>query len=254
MKEHLSILPPHFKGKEAVEHVVEHQVEGLLDTAESHGTETPGHISAAADAARETAMVLILLWLLLSHLSMPLEKMLLWLAIFGFGWLVWKMGRSAWLGWSRLERLHRVVAEERWEIEHHRQQERSELAALYAAKGFHGQLLEDVIDVLMSDSDRLLRVMLEEELGLSLESQEHPLKQSFGAGIGTFCALAVCGLLILLMPSFGLLIGSLLVMGASGAITAYYEKNQMIPAVIWNASIGILAYSCAYFLFELVQG
>ncbi len=33
----------------------------------------------------------------------------------------------------------------------------------------------------MADDNRLLRVMLEEELGLTLEAYEHPLKQAFGA-------------------------------------------------------------------------
>ncbi len=92
------------------------------------------------------------------------------------------MGRSAWLGWSRLERLHRILAQEKWEIEHNREQEREELGVLYAAKGFEGKLLEDVLDVLMADGDRLLKVMVEEELGLTLESQVHPLKQGLGAG------------------------------------------------------------------------
>ena len=32
----------------------------------------------------------------------------------------------------------------------------------------------------MADGDRLLRVMLEEELGFSLEVYDHPLKQALG--------------------------------------------------------------------------
>lgn len=247
-------LPPHFKGKEAVEHVIEHQVEGLLSSAEIHGAETPGHISAAADAARETAVVLLLCGLLFSQLLLPTSEIVIWLGIFSCGWLVWKMGRSAWLGWARLERLHRIVAEERWEIEHHRAQEREELAALYAAKGFQGKLLEEVLDVLMADQDRLLRIMLEEELGLSLETQEHPLKQSLGAGLGTLLAAVVCLSLFLLFPPLGLVIGSFITLGTAGAISAFYEKNQMIPAIIWTVSLGFFACAAVYFLRQLLQG
>lgn len=245
--------PVHFKGKEAVDHVVEHQVEGILSNTEIHGTEAPGHISAGADAARDTSIALILIWLLLHSISLPHDQKFLLLGIFSFGWLIWKMGRSAWLGWARLERLHRVVVEERWEIEHHRKQEREELRALYSAKGFSGKLLEDVIDVLMADGDRLLKVMLEEELGLSLESQEHPLKQSIGAGLGAFIVIIISGILLWLWPSYGILVANLTLISIAGALSAYYEKNRMIPAMIWNLGLGILSCGSAYFLFEYLK-
>lgn len=244
--------PSHFKGKEAVEHVIEAQTRGIISAAEIHGEEAPGHISAAADAARETAMALLLLEMILWHLSIPLYTQFVLLSLFALGWLIWKIGRSAWLGWARLERLHRIVAEERWEIEHHRQQEREELGALYEAKGFHGKLLEDVLDVLMSDGDRLLRVMLEEELGLSLEKQEHPLKQGLGAGVGVLAAIAVCGLLWFIFPAYGMISGALLVMAAAGAVSAKYEKNRIISAMVWNAGLGAFAFGCAYFLLHFL--
>ena len=95
------------------------------------------------------------------------------------------------LGWSRLERLHRVIEEERWEIEHHRPQEREELRALYAAKGLRENSSMRSIEVLMADDNRLFQVMLEEELGLTLEAYEHPLKQAFGAFFGAHCS-ALC--------------------------------------------------------------
>jgi len=160
------------------------------------------------------------------------------------------VGRSAWLGWSRLERLHRLVAEEKWEIDHHRDQEREELAALYEAKGFKGKLLEDVMDVLMADDDRLLRVMLEEELGLSLEKQEHPIKQGLGAGLGSVVAFLVCIIFTLIIPDFGMVIGSFCTVGAAAALSAQYERNRKISAIVWNLGIMILAIGCTYFLWD----
>ncbi|NGX57992.1 MAG: hypothetical protein K940chlam3_00893 [Chlamydiae bacterium] len=243
--------PTHFKGKEAVEHVVEAQAKGLISKAEVHGEEMPGHISAFADTARETAVILLLIWLLISTLVLQ-DSHFLVLSVMTVGWIVWKMGRSAWLGWSRLERLHRLVAEEKWEIDHHRDQEREELAALYEAKGFKGKLLEDVMDVLMADDDRLLRVMLEEELGLSLEKQEHPLKQSLGAGLGALAAYFVCMILTLLIPNFGMILGTFCVVGAAAALSAHYEKNRKIPAIVWNLGITVLAFGCTYFLWDFL--
>lgn len=178
----------HFKDKEAIEHVAEAQARGILESAEIHGTEIPGHLHAGADALRETGVLLLALWLLLTHLGYSSLDTCPILLLFSIGWMLWRTGRSAWLGWSRLERMHRIVAQERWEIQHHRPQEREELKELYRSKGLQGKLLDDVINVLMSDEERLLQIMVEEELGLSLETQEHPLKQGLGAALGVFAA------------------------------------------------------------------
>lgn len=238
----------HFKDKDAIAHVAEKQVEGFIASSEIHGTEIPGHIHASADAARDTAVALVLVWIILVHHAVAPNQITLVLATFTGGWMLWKAGRSAWLGWSRLERLHRIIEQEKWEIEHHRQQERQELAVMYAAKGFEGKLLEDVLDVLMADGDRLLRVMVEEELGLSLEDQEHPLKQSLFAAIGSLIAGIICIVSYLIYPSWGLLIGALLVTGTSAAIAAQRAGNQLIPAFVWNIALAVLTIGFVYFM------
>lgn len=245
--------PAHFKGKEAIDHVVEAQAKGILDTAEVHGTEIPGHISSGADAARETAVILLVIWLILSQTNLSYTPIFKILGIFAFGWMIWKAGRSAWLAWSRLERMHRVVEQERWEIQHHRQQEREELKELYRAKGFEGQLLEDVIDVLMADEDRLLRVMVEEELCLSLGTHEHPLKQALGAAMGTAIASIFCFILFYGFPAKGLWIGSFLTLAVSAGLSAHYEGNRLVPAIVWNLGLGALTCGSAYFLFDYVN-
>lgn len=250
----LKHLPSHFQGKEAIDHVIENQVKGYLSQAEVHGTETPGHIMAGLDTARETAVISILILLILQEFNLPF-KLEIFPALMGFfvGWLIWKTGRSAWLGWCRLERLHRVMAEEKWEIEHHRAQEREELGALYRAKGFQGKLLEDVLDVLMSDGDRILKVMLEEELGLTLENQEHPLKQGLGALIGGCVSI----LLILITYYFlgfvsSAILAFILVMIAA-YITASFEKNRKISAMIWSLGIAVFATGSCFFAMHFVK-
>ncbi len=244
--------PAHFKGKEAIAHVAEAQAQGIISSSEIHGTELPGHLSAATDAAREVAFVIALIWLLLSKLGISQANLMGILLITSGGLILWKTGRGAWLAWFRLERLHRIVAQEKWEIEHHRQQEREELKALYAAKGFEGKLLEEVLDVLMADGDRLLRVMIEEELGLSLESHEHPLKQSLGALAGAIlgCIIPLLGLLV--SPSLGIIIGALLAIALGASIAAFHEKNRIIPAMIWNIGIGAVAFGFVYFILDYI--
>ena len=244
--------PSHFKGKDAMKHVAETQAQGRLASVEIHGAEAPGHIAGGADAARETAILFILFGLLISRFPDASAQGGLLLLCLSFGWLIWKAGRSAWLGWQRLERLHRVIAEERWEIEHHREQEREELFALYAAKGFQGKLLEEVVDTLMADGDRLLRVMIEEELNLSLETEEHPLKQALGAGIGTLAASLFASLSFILFGMAGLMIASLITLGIAGGISAGYQKNRRVPAIVWNLGLGIATYGCSFFLLEML--
>lgn len=237
----------HFKGKEAMAHVVEVQAKGKVESHEMHGVEVPGHLAAAADAARESVVVFVMIWLLLLSLPVTNNHLMPLLAAFAIGWVVWKGARSAWLGWARLERLHRLMAEEKWEIENHREQERYELTELYAAKGFEGPLLKNVIDVLMSDNDRLLQVMLEEELGLTLESQEHPLKQALGAVIGTLLAFSLCIVSITFSGPFGPLPGAIIAASLAGGLTAYYEKNRVVDAIVWNVAIVLLSIGIVYF-------
>jgi hypothetical protein len=242
----------HFRGKDAIDHVIEAQAQGIISASEVHGLEPPGHFSSACDAARETAIILTFVWIAFADLALLPNHLIGLLIVITCSWLLWKAGRSAWLGWFRLERLHRILEQERFEIEHHRIQERDELRVLYAAKGFEGKLLEDVLDVLMADNDRLLKIMVEEELGLSLASHEHPLKQGLGAAFGVFVSSLLCIILYLLIPPFGLLIGAILAIGISSALSAYLAQNDIIAAIIWNLGIAALALGSMHFLLQIV--
>lgn len=242
----------HFKGKDPLQHMVEVQAEGKLTSAEVHGAETPGFLFAATDAARETGVSLLLICLILSYFEFEPDQVFVVLFSFAASFIFWKIGRAAWLSWSRLERLHRVMDEERREIEQNRSQEREELKALYHAKGFQGKLLDEVVDVLMADGDRALRVMLEEEMGFRLEENEHPLIQGFGAGAGALIA-AISVLLAHMTTSNALVIGTVaLIFGISCYITAKRERNKVIPAVVWNLGIALFAYLIAFFCMQFI--
>ncbi|MGH2639511.1 MAG: VIT1/CCC1 transporter family protein [Rhabdochlamydiaceae bacterium] len=234
----------HLGGKSVIEHLKEARIRGALASTEMHGTEMAGHLAAGADAARETAYLLGILYLLVGH-----SFWILFIAACGF--LIWKIGRSALLGWARLERLHRLIEEERWEIEHDRAQEEEEISALYQVKGFSGQLLKDVISTLASDDNRLLRVMLEEEMGLTLEVYEHPLKQCLGAAVGVLFATLFCLLGFLGgLWSMGIAIG--MICAFSAWMMAYLQKNRVMEAVIWNLALIGFGLSATYLLKGLI--
>ena len=244
-------MTKHFENQDALTHVLEKRAEGVASVTETHGTEMSGHLSTAIDSSKETAVVMLLVWLFLSFLQISFESAFVSFVAFGMGWFAWKTGRSGWLGWARLERLHRLIEQEKYEIEHHRPQEREELVALYGAKGFEGKLLDDVVDVLMADQDRLLKVMLEEEMGLTLQAYEHPLQQTLGAAAGCFIALIVSGILFFALPTYGVMIAAICMLIGATALSAVFEKNRVVPAVIWNLSLGALAFGVAYFLFQI---
>lgn len=240
----------HFKGKKVSEHLKDARIRGAGATSETHGTEMPGHYSAATDSAKTSAALFLMLWAFSKIVAVDL--FLLFLA-FGIGWTLWNAGRSALLGWARLERLHRIIEEERWEIEHHREQEKEELREMYAQKGFSGELLDKVVEVLISDDNRLLRIMLEEELGLSLEIYEHPLKQALGAGLGTILTASVLILSEYFWPNLGLPVFSLLIVAIAANLSARYEKRKPLISVVWNLALALFSAGIVYFLTMLIK-
>lgn len=238
----------HFKGKKVYEHIKEALLRGKKATEEFHGVELPGHFFAFVDAMKESVMIGMALYLIFLFYPFPL----LLFPLFLLAVCLWKMARSALLGWARLERLHRLIEEERWEIEHHRESEKQELIELYSAKGFQGKLLDEVVTTLMADENRLLNVMLQEELGLSLEFLEHPIKQSFGAFVGSFFSLAVLSLSLLLPWPF-LFISGFCVMAGASFFQAKWEKNKKSEAMIWHLSVALVILASLYFLLMLLQ-
>lgn len=246
----------HFKGRDAIQHVAEVQAQGKIESTELHGTEPPGYLSAAADAIRDSALFILLIWIPIASFQMNMPKLMVFglLCALVFGWMLWKCGRSAWLGWSRLERLHRILEQERWEIQHHRPQEREELRALYSVKGLEGKLLEDVLDVLMADDNRLLRIMIEEEMGISLETHDHPLKQALGTFLGIIFSAFLCLMGFFAHSIFGLPIAALISVGVGAWLSAYYAQNRIIPAIVWNVGLAALAAGTAYYLLVLASG
>ncbi|MCB1117839.1 MAG: VIT1/CCC1 transporter family protein [Chlamydiia bacterium] len=231
----------HFAGKSVPDHLIEARAKGALVSSEHHGRELSGAFSAGSDSLKETAIVLLLTTLIFT----PSWQML---AALMAGWFLWKVGRSALLGWARLERLHRLIEEERMEVEHHRDQERAELKEMYEAKGFRGQMLNDVLDVLMADDNRLLMVMLEEELGLSLESYEHPLRQATGAGLGVIIAVLMFIPFFIRFQILGGAIASGLIIAITAICSAKKEKNTLLSALIWNLAVAAIAAGTLYFI------
>lgn len=243
---------PHFEGLSVMEHLRKTRTRGAIASAEIHGVELSGSLFAYLDALKESTILIALFYIIafpFLHSTTLFFKSAL---LFSFGLIIWKMSRSAILGWERLERLHRLIEEEKWEIEHKRAQEKEELRELYAAKGFKGKTLDEIVNTLMADDNRLLRVMLEEEFGLNLESFEHPLKQSSGAGLGvlTSSALLLCSLYF--FSSWVLFTLAAVLITLSAFLSAQFQRNRKIEAVIWQLSVSFFTCGATYFLMQVL--
>lgn len=233
----------HFKDKSVDHHIIEKFVQGVRLSHEPHGVEDPGPGIAAVDSARLSS-VLLGCWLMTAGLfqcefctliQYGLTVSLLLAAILAY--------RAASISWARLERLHRLLHEERYEIENNRDQERQELSALYRLKGFQEPLLSEVVSVLMADSDRLLKVMLEEELGLSLANHRHPLEMALGASVGSLVAGIGVVASYYFIPLPGAWFAISLLCAGFAALHAKFMGNSKLQAFIWSAS------ACSVFLF-----
>lgn len=237
----------HFSGKPVPEHLKEARRKGALASSEVHGTELSGFTSAYTDTTKETT-ILFILTIFPLHALFGTSLPLLYFLILAGLWIVWRTIRSALLGWARIERLHRLIEEERWEIEHHRAQEKEELIELYRAKGLQGKLLEETVEVLMADDNRLLQVMLEEELGLSLEVYEHPLQQASGALLGGVTTLALFLIPLWLHCTWGLYLATAAALCISSILQAKHEGNRTTPLVVWNLAAATLLIGLLHYL------
>lgn len=250
-------MPRKEKAKKLVKELVKKRLIKKGSSSEFYKSELPEHIASAVGGAKESAAFALVLFIIMDTggFSFSLLKLLLFtfLAVF----LLYKICQAALSAWARLHKLHRIIEDEKYEIEHHRKKEKEELRAIYSAKGFSGALLEDVIDTLMADDNRLLQVMIEEEMGLTLGKFEHPLKQGFFAALGVLFTSFLVSLSFLagknlsgMKFDFFLLIA--LAILAASSVTVKEEKNNLSFIIFWNlAALVFLGFS-AYFLTQFM--
>ncbi len=157
------------------------------------------HLGAVDDwrralvSARDALLLIWLVWVGLHGFGDPPFTGLM-LAVMAFA-LALLMGIS--MGRSTHTQVQYYAAEldrERAEIRDDFENERAEVHALYAAKGFGEPLLGQIVDTLSADDDRLLKVMMEEELGLSMHHVNHPLI----VGLWNFTAALAAGMTLAL--------------------------------------------------------
>lgn len=133
--------------------------------------------------------------------------------------------------------------------------EREEIRAIYRARGFHGELLEKVVDTITSDPRVWLKVMMSEELGLSAQ-----FGRPLGAAGAMFVAFIAGGVvpvapfvfldgLTALSVAFGLTAAALLV---AGALRTRFTGERPLRAGMELVGMAVIGVGAAYGIGHLV--
>jgi len=136
---------------------------------------------------------------------------------------------------DQVEHLRRV---EHRHIEEVPEGEREEIRQIFAHKGFEGETLDRIVEVISSDRERWVKTMLTEEYGLPLEARSEWL-----AAASTFSAFLVCGA----VPLLPYLIGLDHAFGLSIAATAVVffligcGRGRWSVSPWWETGLGTLA-------------
>jgi len=136
--------------------------------------------------------------------------------------------------------------------------ERQEIRDIYATKGFKGKDLERVVEVITSDEEVWLRVMMEEELGFGKVSNKNPMKAAGYTGLAF-----VLGSIIPVIPFmiFSLSAQALpyavaftaAVLFAGGAAKSKFTVKKWYIGGFEMVAIGIFATALTYNLGLLFQ-
>lgn len=150
---------------------------------------------------------------------------------------------------------------EYWEIENTPEKEVAEIREIYEAKGFEGELLEQVVEVITADKDRWVDTMMKEELDMVAES-----KSPIAMGAVTFISFLIFGFIPLLIYVIDysttlevnlFLVSSILtalVFSVIGYLKAFVNQTKIVKSIAETLFLGSTAAALAYFVGDFLEG
>ncbi|MEQ9468346.1 MAG: VIT1/CCC1 transporter family protein [Ekhidna sp.] len=158
------------------------------------------------------------------------------------------------------EKYQKHKSVEYWEVDNLPEKEREEIREIYEAKGFKGELLEKVVDVITADKDRWVDVMMKEELEMAEET-----KSPFKMGAITFLSFLMLGFIPLLIYVIDYLnpVSSNLFMVSSiltglcfvgiGFLKSVVTNTSKIKSVMETLLLGGAAATLSYFVGDFLE-
>ena len=156
-------------------------------------------------------------------------------------------------------RKHRQI--EYWEVENLPEKEEQEIREIYQAKGFRGELLEQVVEVITADKDVWVDTMMKEELEMT-KSNKAPYKT---AGM-TFFSFVIVGSVPLLSYLFtgtgpsiqeDLFLYSCILTGVAlafiGSLKSIVTEKNVFFGIFETLLLGGLAAFLAYFVGDVLE-
>ncbi|HUI29307.1 MAG TPA: VIT1/CCC1 transporter family protein [Candidatus Acidoferrales bacterium] len=151
---------------------------------------------------------------------------------------------------SQIEYYRGEMSREEYELDNFPDVEQQEIREIYESKGFKGEILEKIISHITSDRKRWVDIMMNEELGLSLDPSTSPSK----SGIATGCAYAFGALMpvlpyVFMQPASGLIasvIITLSVLFAVGAAKTIVTGKNFLRSGLESMAIGGLAAAATF--------
>lgn len=153
---------------------------------------------------------------------------------------------------------------EYWEIENLREKEIEEVREIYEAKGFEGELLDQVVNKIIEDDDVWVDTMMKEELEMTLDD-----KSPFTVGLYTFVSFIIVGLIPLIVYlwdyfskiQYDLFIMScvltsmafILVGFLKSIVTGASRLRSTLETLLLGAIAAVLAYYVGDFLENLIN-
>ena len=154
---------------------------------------------------------------------------------------------------------HKAV--EYWEIENLREKEVEEIREIYEAKGFEGDLLKQVVDVITSDDEVWVDTMMKEELEM-IKDDRPPWKR----GLVTFIAFNLVGFIplsayafagfidasasdLFVVSSFSTAVALALIATLKGLVT----EQSLIKGIIETVLLGGIAATIAFFVGDILE-
>ncbi len=161
------------------------------------------------------------------------------------------MATSNYLGTKSEQELYaREERIERHEIEHIPEHEKKEVREILEGKGYKGEELATMADLITTNHQHWLDFMMHEEMGLSAPGKENPLKK----GLITFLSFIIAGSIPLLPYSFGTysntfrmaIITTGIALFSIGALRHYFSDRHWLLSGIEMLIIGGSAAGMAY--------
>lgn len=154
---------------------------------------------------------------------------------------------------------HRNI--EYWEVDNMPDKEKEEIREIYREKGLEGETLENVVEVITSDKDRWVDVMMKEELEMQQESRS-PVSTA-GVTFGSFVLVGFIPLFSYVLDyvvgigSENMFLTSSIMTGIAfaliGLLKSYVTETRIIRGVIETLLLGGLAAIIAYYVGDVLE-